>query len=486
MQIQDKEAAQAVTSAHKNRRVPWLASLGTLIIVALIAGLGATVFAYSNASRTSKTTLQASTWQRVLDGYSIESLIAAPSNPAVLYACGAPSQPSTSVPYRPSQPMISYALLGSVNGGTSWQKLTNMGTDCQVAVNPTQSKDLYIVGLAGHFASNGQVPTVLRHSTDGGHSWTDIAPTFTTGNTQLAMPWHVQQLSMVGNHLFGIQMLPSGRLQPLGRPSSIVTLLNLSRLVESSDGGHTWTMLDSNLGSVGQAVRTYMVSPSDSQTIYELVGLQWFPYRIPTAPNDTPTYGSANTLTLYKTTNSGGTWTKLRENVPYNSKIQLASSAPSLVYVGGQTSILPITGQDIAPLPAQFLLTISKDGGATWQTIKTQTGSTLVQNWFVNADGQAYIATGTVLNGQPPVRGTVIPGNTKQSVGTVVTTPQPGNDGVTAIQRYDATSGVWSTITKTSVSGSLLAVTASTTPQQTTLWFLSDANNIQVLYREIV
>jgi len=490
MQMQDEETIQATSPVHKNRRAPWLTGLGILIIVTLLAGLGATVFAYSRASHKGKTAVQSSTWQRVLDGYNIVSLLVAPSNPAVLYTCGTPLQASTPVPYRPSQPTISNTLLGSVDGGTIWQRLTTISTDCQIAINPAKSNDLYVVGLAGHLASNGQAPTVLRHSTDGGHSWTDIVPTFTTGNTQLSITWHVQQLSMVGNRLFGIQMLPSGRLQPLGQPSpvTVVTRLDLSRLVESSDGGHTWTILDSNLDPAGQAAHTYAVSPSDSQTVYELVGLQWPSYRIPTAPNDTPTYGSENTLTLYKTTNDGGTWTKLRENVPYNSKVQLANNTPSLVYVGGQTSTQPIAGQDIAPLPSSFLLAISKDGGATWQSITTPAQEELVQNWLVNADGQAYIATGLAPAEQPTVtRGTAIPGNTRQTqpVGTIVTSPQTGNGGVTAIQHYDAASGTWSTITKTPTSGGLIAVTASTTQHNTALWFLSDANNAQVLYRKI-
>ncbi len=494
MQTQDdKEATQAHTTVHKSRYIPLLPGLSVLLVVALAIGFGATVLAYSSASHSTKPILRTDIWQRVLAGYTIVSLVVAPSDPAVLYACGTPSQSSPSIP----QSTSSNTLLGSIDGGTTWRTLTNTSTDCQLVVNPAKSNDLYIIGLAGHVASNGEVPTVLRHSTDGGHSWSDIVPTFTTGTAQLSIEWHVQQLSMIGNHLFGIQVVPLGRLQPIGQPigqpiippssGTVVTRLDLSRLVESSDGGHTWTIFDGNLDMSGQATHAYAISSSNSHTVYELVGPQWFPYRIPTTPQDTP-YG--NMLTLYKTTDDGGTWTKLLENVPYNSQVLLARSVPSLVYIGGQTGTLPITGQDISPQPSTFLLNVSKDGGATWHTVEAPAGEPLVQDWFVNADGQVFIETATNYY-KPPIspKGTPISTSTKQiqPVGNAVTSTQNVvADEVIAIQRYDATRGTWSTMMKTPTSGKLIAVLDSTTRHQSALWFLSDTNNTHVLYREIV
>jgi len=490
MQMQDKEATQATTSIQKSRRASWLTGLGVLVLVTLLVSLGATAFAYWHVSQRGTTATQAATWQRVLNGYTLVSLTAAPSNPAVLYACGVPFQPSTPVPYRPSQPTQSYTLLRSTDSGTTWQRVTNLVADCQLAINPAQSDDLYMVGLAGHIASNGEVPTVLRHSTDGGRSWTDIAPTPNTGNPQLALSWDVHQLTMVGNHLFGIQLLPSAGLQPIIKPSpaGIVTRLDLFRLVESSDGGYTWTIIDDNLNVTGQGTYDYIVSPSDAQTIYALVGSPGFPYRIPSTLKTLPTYGS--NLTLYKTTNGGGTWTKLLENVLYGSTVQIANKNPSLVFVGSSMSIMPFKGYDIGQdvSPQFFSLRESKDGGATWLTVEAPPGGSLVQNWFVSADGQMYIATGTAVSGQPTgTIGTIVPVGTNQiqPVGNSVTINQRIPKGnVIAIQRYDAASGTWSTITKTPSSGTLLAVTAGATVHKATLWFLSSDENAQALYRE--
>ncbi|GAC1430700.1 MAG: hypothetical protein PVS3B3_17230 [Ktedonobacteraceae bacterium] len=491
MQTQDKQTLQATSSVQKSKRTSWLTSLGILMLISLLVGLGATVLAYSRTLHNNSTAPKAVTWQRVLDGYSIVLLTAAPSNPAVLYACGTPVHPSTPVPYRPSQPTISYTLLRSADSGTTWQEVTLVSADCQLAINPAQSNDIYVVGLAGHRASNGQVPTVLSHSTDGGRSWIDIAPTFDTGNPQLSIAWHVQQLTMVGSRLFGIQLLPAARLQPIVKPSpvTIATRLDLSRLVESSDGGHTWTILDSNLNVTGQGTYDYMISPSEPQTVYELIGPGWFPYITPSMQKNMPTYG--RNLSLYKTTNDGGTWTKLRENIHYGSKIQLASSNPSLVFVGGSTGILLSPREpDVALLPGYFSLAVSKDGGATWSTIKQPDEGSFVQNWFVSADGQVYLASGVAISGQPTgTIGTIVPVGTEQMkpVGNIATINQRIPEGsTTTIQRYDVTNGTWSIISKTPSSGTLLSVTTSATLHKTTLWFLSDDNNAQVLYREIL
>ncbi len=484
MQTQDKETTHIATSIRRSRRIPWITGLSMLIIITLLLGIGATVLAYTHTADNSQTVTN--TWQRVLKGYTLMSLTAAPSNPAVLYACGVPSQSATIVPYRPSQPMVSYTLLRSADSGTTWQEVTHLMADCQLAINPVQSNDLYVVGLAGHLASNGGVPNVLKHSTDGGRSWTDIAPVVSTGNIQLSVVWHVQQLTMVGNQLFGIQLLPTAMLQPIVKPSpaSVLTRLDLARLVQSSDGGHTWTIVDGNLSETAQGTNSYTVSPSNPQTIYELAGPQLFPYTI--TPKNITTY--SRNLTLYKTANGGSTWTKLREDIQYGSKIQIASKQPSLVFLGGSTGVLTPNGADVTPLLGRFSLAVSKDGGTTWQTIKQPTQGLLVQNWFVDATGQLYIATGAVVAGQPTgTIGTAVPVGTKhiKPVGVIIS----GSSGVqvgsvTAIQRYDVASNTWTTVTKTPSSGTLLAVTDSLTQHTTTLWFLSDANGEQVLYRK--
>ncbi len=491
MQVQDKDAIGVAKPIQKSKRVPLLTSISFFIGIALLTGLGVTVFAYSHTPSNSATiTQKTSAWQRVLNGYSLVSLTAVPSNPAVLYACGTPLQSLTPTPQGANGLTTNYTLLRSANGGTTWQQVIHGIANCQVAINPMNSDDIYTVGLAGHVASNGEVPNVLRHSTDGGRSWTDIAPTINTGNAQLAIPWHMQQLTMVGNHLFGIQLIPSARVQPIVKlsPVGVVTRLDLSRLIESSDGGHTWSIVDGNLNVTGQGTYDYTVSPSDAQMIYELVGTQGLPYGQPTIPRNMPT--SYRNLILYKTTNGGGTWTKLRENIQYGSKIRIASNNASFIFVGSSTSIVSPINPVVSPLPVYFSLTVSKDGGATWGTIKKPANVSLASNWFVSADGHVYLATGNGVSGQPTgIVGTAVPIGTRQikPVGVIVTSnPGVSVGNVTSIQRYDMAKNSWSVVTKTPASGTLLAVTTNATTHTDTLWFLSDGDNAQVLYREML
>ncbi len=530
-EAQDKDTIRTIVSSQPHKRSFWLTSLGTIAVAALSIGLSITAFAYWHAPFDKVASRSGSSaWERVLDGYNIFSITTAPNNLATLYACGIPLQPSTSMPYHPrtGMPVLQYALLSSTDSGTHWQEVTRLNGDCQIAISPTNSNDIYAVALADHTASNGQVNSILKHSTNGGHSWTDILPTFVANTTQSPIVWQVQQLSRVGNRLFGIQWIPLTQVPPLpvhpmppvypGAKNTSPTIatrltLNTSRLVESSDGGYTWTVIDSNLGKTEQETRDYVVSPSDSQTIYELAGMQWPNYRTPLTPKNMVVGG--NNLTLYKTTDGGGTWIKLLENQQNGSKVQLASNDPSHVYVGASIGVVPLaSGQSagqIATVLPHFSLTASTDSGATWYSIKPPTATSLVQNWFVSADGQVYAATGSAPSGQPTVTGgTVMPSSTSQigpggykvgstsigagssvsssgsSGGTVSGSPVSTGGSVTAIQRYDTTNDTWSTVTQTPASSSFVAVTANTTQKKVTLWLMSNANGKLALYKQVL
>ncbi len=495
MRTQEKEDSRIQTSSKQRRPLSLLIGLGLLTAIALFVGYNVTTLANQHIQRTGTTTMvtqtNKGTWEHVLDDFSITSLVAAPNNPAILYACAMPVQSTTPTPNRvwSGIPIVNYTLLHSIDGGKHWQEVTHLNGGCQIAINPTNSDDIYTIARSGHTASNGQVADVLKHSTDGGRSWTDIAPTLLSGGTHLATTWHVQQLSMVGTQLFGTQLFPTQGMQPLGRslPPSIVTRLSIARLVGSSDGGHTWTFLDSNRDNTGQGTHDYVVSPSDPQTIYELAGTQWPAYLQPGVPKDIPLNGS--NLTLYKTVDGGKNWTKLLENLPYSSKLQVAGDNASVVYVGSTTGVTPFkgydTGQDVIVLP-QFSLQVSMNGGATWRTVKALVGVAFVQNWFVGVGGRVYAATGAAPHMQPVAATgtTVVPSVTTQigQDGYNVGSSQ-GMGSVTAIQRYDVTSDTWSVAAQTPPSSSLLAVTNGTNSHTSMLWILSNANGKTALYR---
>ncbi len=488
MQKEDRQQ----TTPKRGRPLSLLIGVGLLVAIALFVVYNVTTLASQHIQNTTKATMQIpkGTWQSVLNGYVVMSIVAAPNNSAVLYACAFPVQTTTPTPYRPgtSIPAINYVLLHSTDGGTHWQEVTHLNGGCQIAVNSTNSDDIYTTALSAHRASNGQVPDVLRHSTDGGRSWSDIAPALLSNNTQLATVWHVQQLSMVGNELFGTQQFPAQSIQPQGRnlPPSVVTRLSVTRLVESSDGGHTWRVIDNNRGNSGMGERDYIVSPTHPQVVYELAGTQWPGYLQPAMPPNNTLYGG--NLTLYKTDDGGETWTKLGENLPLNSKLQIAANNPDIVYVGSTVGVMPLrsydTGQDIILQPL-FSLRMSMNGGATWRTLQAPEGISFVQNWFVDANGQVYASTGSTPHIQPiATSGTVVvPSATAQiRVGGAASNIIEGS--VADIQRYNPTNNTWSIVTQTPQDSALLAVTPNTNSHNVSLWMLSNNNGKLTLYRQ--
>jgi hypothetical protein len=390
----------------------------------------------------------------VLNGYTVTSLEAVQSDPAVLYAC---------VVHGPltSGSAVQYTILRSSDFGSHWQDVgskAGLVGGCQLAVNSTDSNELYVVSGPVGGSGSGSVSYALKHSTDGGQTWTAITPALHGPDVGSAFSWNVQQISLEGNTLFGIQWIfpgvpfPHPQVMP-GNP------FPLGRLVESGDGGHTWTVIDSHFDVIGQGVSSYAVNPSDPRTIYEIVGGLWLPGR--------PQEGSVPTIyginqTLYKTTDGGATWTPVLNDVRLGSRVQLVSASPNVVYVGGQQGLLPMEGkQGRSPAQPQqassssfmyggFLLRVSNDGGIHWSAAAKGTQLLSVLNWFVSSDGQVYIL-----------------------------------ESSTKVVRYNLATDTWSTLTLAPTNGALQAVTSTDAPHGAALWLMSTSNGTPMLYRYV-
>src|SRR5260370_38161625 len=77
-------------STARSKRKGWLAGIGAIIVVVLVVGLSALVFAQlrqHQANQSTTSTPPSGQWKQVLQGYAITSIVAARSNPSVLYAC---------------------------------------------------------------------------------------------------------------------------------------------------------------------------------------------------------------------------------------------------------------------------------------------------------------------------------------------------------------------------------------------------------------
>jgi BNR/Asp-box repeat len=522
----DTSHGTQIPAPHRRRNASWLAGTGAVLVVLLLIGVSVFVFTQARQHATNSAVQPPPTgrWTAVLQGYALNSIVAARNNPAMLYACAMPSQSSTistSVPGAPAQGNSGtsqhFTVLHSTDFGAHWQTVSgniSLGYACQIAVNPADGNDVYATGT-----STGNAPTgVLFHSTDGGQTWATIKPTLSIPGSSHLPAWSVQQISVEGGRLFGIQFVQSGGPVPL-QPRT----LPLSRLVTSVDGGKTWTILDAKLASTNMNARDYAIDPSNVAIIYELLGPTYGPIQPATgAPTGSRT-GSAYGIeeALYKSTDGGASWKMLLNKLPFGTQVRLAANAPNILYAGGSRSPLPYVASGAEPaVPLQagnFLLHISNDGGATWRNVPDlPSSSSFVVNWFVSAGGQVYAYSPNGITGS----GSSTPGVQATAIATAVppvppvATPRtaPGTSSVSSssaalsalssqsaltiaasgsakptatILRYDPTSNAWSELTKAPVTGLLLAVTPANPNGGSVLWLLGDNNGKVTLYRYV-
>jgi cytoskeletal protein RodZ len=386
-------------------------------------------------------------WIAVLNGYKITSLAAAPSNSNVLYACAVP--PGLS----PNLAGVE-TVLRSADLGKHWQDIgsrANMSRGCELAINPTDSYEIY-VSTSSNPATNPAVPAyVLKHTSNGGDSWETFQPTVNNPGQQ-NINWQGSPLYTAGNRLFSLQWLSIPLTPtPAGNQGSSPT--GSTRLLVSTNGGHTWGVLDTQLSKTQQSVWTYAVNPLDTNIMYEIVGL----------PGAVP--GQFPGGELYKSTDGGTTWTlqsSLKQITGFvlMQDMLIVSEKPDMVYLTNtpcsssqafQTGTGALFQQRAG---GGFSLCMSSDGGTNWRNITAPSNLALsMVGGPVDPQGRFYdIAT-----------------NTPNSV------PE--------IWRYDPTTNAWSKIAALPAGGSLQAVTSIRTNGSIAMWSLATVQGKYVLYR---
>ena len=499
MKTQDTDTAGGQVTApspvHPKRHGRW-AGIAAVVVVVILIGLSVLVFAQLRQRQANQApTPSSGQWKQVLEGYSLTSIVAARSNPGVLYACAsqAPGVSSQSSP-------ATFTVLRSADFGDHWQDIGSkaaLSNFCQLAVNPANGNEIYVVSAAPNSQSSG----LLKHSTDGGQSWETIQPVLHAPGIQPPVLWFVQQIQFEGNHLFGLQWITPGAT-PINQPARVWPYL-LPRLVTSVDGGHNWTIIDSQFSAQKLGVHSYTVDPTDPNTIYALLGGSLLPVEA-TTPQAVPSYFGLY-QELFKTTDGGASWHLLLQNIPFGSQVQLASGNPQLIYVGGTISPLPLLRNETEPafpIPiGSFHLQVSTNGGATWQEVAIPSDMLSIQNWYVDPDGQVYASPTLPFSGQPTaVAGTVVPITPvprptvkprSSSVGaqSIDAAIYPQTVPVTAsqfIRSYDPTSKSWSDLTRPPTAGFLLQVTPAHANSGAVLWFMGTINEQATLYRFVV
>jgi hypothetical protein len=496
------------------KRNRWLAGIGAIIVVLLLVSLSALVFAQLERHQAGQTspTPPAGQWKQVLKGYSLTSLVAARSDPAIVYACVVPQAPNTS----PESNTSTITILRSADFGGRWQDVGGnvvSGDTCQLAINTVNSNEIYVVS----YGNNPQNPILLKHSRDGGKTWETILPVMHVASLQNPVQWDVQQIQVEGNRLFGMQWL-TPRALPAGQAIKSIPYL-VPHLTTSIDGGHNWTIIDNQFASQRLGVHSYAVDPTNPNTIYDLVGFSWFPNL-----REVPTYDPLPTIglnqELFKTTDGGATWQLVLKSIPYGSQVQLAAGNPRVIYVGGTISPLPLVPgaprQSYPVAIGSFHLQMSTNGGSSWQNVAIPPNMLSIQNWFVSPIGQVYASPTIPFSGQPTViPGTIAPSTT---VPFPTGTPQTGIQGIPPvgadlsrpspiyrppslvsihtqtvsvatsqfIRRYDPNTNSWSNVTSPPTPGFMLQLTPVQSSSGAILWFVGIGDKGQVLYRYIV
>ncbi len=508
----------------QKKKGSWLSLLtrvGAVLVVLALVGASAVVFAQLSAHRQSQGPSKnplAGKWVPVLKGFTLTSLVVADSTPSMLYACATHAQPYTPLPSLPpnrvgtGEPV--FTVLRSTDSGAHWQDVggkANLGYSCQVAVNPTNGNELFAASIA---SNNGQTVGFLKHSLDSGATWTTIQPLLNWPSAQPIQVWNVRQLSMVNGRLFGLQWITQRPLPVTNKGPLPRYFPQIARLVMSIDYGHTWRVLDSQIITTNLEARSYAVDPTNTSTIYELVGRPWLPVQPGIVePNDVlPLVGYSGDL--YKTTDNGANWHLVLKGLPFGAQVhvQVVRGNGQMIYAGGSPTPVPYTlkapGANRYGAYGFFQLELSRDGGASWHAVPSPLGQAYIQNWFAGANGEVYAYTFN-LQGTPPggqvtaVAGTAVavtpvpaatrtvPKGMLAPDGSLSAAPasallQTGTPGSPlSIERYDPGTDAWSAVTSPPVNGALLALTPGSSGGDV-LWFMGEDKGQKVLYRFVV
>jgi photosystem II stability/assembly factor-like uncharacterized protein len=252
------------------------------------------------------------------------ALALAPSDPLTIYAgTGEANYGPSKIDLRRENVFAGRGVLKSTDGGQSW---TLLGSDVffrrtisKIVVDPKDADTLYVA--VGNLAYDG-LPgnTGIWKSTDGGKSWNLMVNGIAnfTGNDAIS---DLVMDASSAQHLYAAVGNPNGSLA--------------NGVYETFDGGANWAVsgnfptgaLDAQIGRITLAISTS--SPTTLFASIARIGI------------------NASFKDMYKTTDSGTTWTRL-SGVPsymgpygdYNTTLAIDPSNPNIIYAGGQTTII--------------------------------------------------------------------------------------------------------------------------------------------------
>ena len=312
-----------------------------------------------------KTTDGGSTYKALTDflgDTAMGSIAVAPSNHNVVYA-------GTGEPNFAGDSRYGIGLLRSTDAGASWSVIPGPVTASspngvfyrksisRIVVSPTNPKVVYLSTVLGALNGNGFADGGVWKTTDGGATWTNLTAGKVDDNalfTDVAVNTHN----------------PNILYTAVGYPGAYAG----NGIFKTTDGGATWTQLTGGLplpangDPVGGQTTLALYSSADgnSDTLYVSI-----PSSGTAAKNYQDTY---NLLGLYKSTDSGATFTDL--NAPdymtgqgfYDNAVVVSQSNPNVFFAAGKVNYAVVGGFYPGPTDYNNLRNLvgTTDGGATF------------------------------------------------------------------------------------------------------------------------
>ncbi len=330
------------------------------------------VYAGSAAGGLWKTTDGGVNWNPIFDQrayLNIGTVILDKTNPNTIYV-------GTGDPNIGGYVRIGDGVWKSTNGGSSWTNigLSNTRIISKIVQHPTQPNTLWVAAMGLPFARDAN--RGVYKTTDGGLTWTkvlyvaddtgasDLIIDPTNPNTLYATSW-----TRIRNNHESMVMSPN------------------SRVWKSTNGGTAWTPLTTGL-------------PTGKQGRIGLAITRNAPVKIYAMYMDTIDLGFGS---LYKTTNSGTSWTELSSS----ASIDTTRFQGNQSWYFGKVRINPANDNEVWLLGVNSL--VSYDGGTSWAD-GTGEGQTLGMMHSDHHDlawdngGNAWLATdGGVFKGNTVV-----------------------------------------------------------------------------------
>ncbi len=289
------------------------------------------------------------TWNPIFDSQptqSVGDIVVAPSDPNIIYVASGEGL------HRPDL-SVGNGIYKSTDAGKTWTHLGLQGGQQipSLAIDPHDPNRLFAAVL-GHPYGPSEERGIFR-STDGGANWQKVLyKDENTGGSQVVLDpsnpdvvyasmWEVRQGPWEDNNFF------------TGTGGG---------LFKSTDGGNTWKQLigglPKNLVQINVAI-----APSQSNRIYAIAGT-----------TDRGGYGSGAGLGVYRSDDSGETWTRITTD-----------PRPAMRIGGGDLSVPKVDPKNPDVIYVASIVTVkSTDGGKTWSSLKGAPGGDDYQNLWIN------------------------------------------------------------------------------------------------------